>query len=114
MGPAPTIRLASTPAPTRPGGAALPSTASLPKATVQLQPPTQPIGTGFAATSHSANLESIDDDDADEAGEGIVNILAIVGFVAAIIVLSFQLMTASTWINAPDNEAPGDWMQLFS
>ena len=111
MAPAPTIRLASSTAPTgaiRPPGG-LPSTA-LPKATVQLQPPTQPLGTTFPS-SHAPTLES-DEDEEEEAGQGLVSILSGVGLAAALIVLAFQLMTAGTWINAEDNEKKGDWTQL--
>jgi hypothetical protein len=54
-----------------------------------------------------------DDDDEEEGGnEGLANILAGVGLAAAIVVLAFQLMTANAWINAPDSQTPGDWMQL--
>jgi hypothetical protein len=45
--------------------------------------------------------------------EGIVNILSIVGFVAAIVVLAFQLMNASTWVSAEDNPRTGEWSQLM-
>ena len=111
MAPAPTIRLASSTAPTgaiRPPGG-LPSTA-LPKATVQLQPPTQSLGTTFPSSQAPA-LES-DEEEEEEAGQGLVSILSGVGFAAALIVLAFQLMTAGTWINAEDNEKKGDWTQL--
>ena len=54
-----------------------------------------------------------DDEDDGEENEGLLKILSVVGFIAAMIVLSFQLMTASTWIKAPDSEKPGDWMQLM-
>jgi len=104
--PAPTIRLATTAAPTspaRPGGAP-PPTMALPKATVQLQTPTQPLGTTFSSTSAST-LSSDDDDDVEE-NEGLANILSGVGLAAALVVLAFQLMTASAWVE-------GDWGQLF-
>lgn len=85
---------------------------ALPKATVQLQAPTQPLGTSFSQTSQTATMVS--DDDEDEGGnEGLANILSGVGLAAAIVVLAFQLMTASTWINAEDSAQPGDWMQLM-
>ena len=54
-----------------------------------------------------------DDDDDQEAGGGMANILSGVGLIAALVVLVFQLMTASTWIGAPDSKSPGDWMQLM-
>ncbi len=53
-------------------------------------------------------------DDEDENGnEGIINILSIVGFVAALVVLAFQLMTANVWISAEDNARVGEWSQLM-
>ncbi len=58
---------------------------------------------------------SMDDDEDDgEENEGLLKILSIVGFVAALIVLSFQLMTASAWIGAADSENPGDWSKLMN
>lgn len=107
MAPAPTIRLATTAAPTspaRPGGAP-PPTMALPKATVQLQTPTQPLGTSFSSTSAST-FSSDDDDDEVEGNEGLANILSGVGLVAALIVLVMQVMTAKIWTD-------GDWGQLF-
>jgi hypothetical protein len=83
---------------------------ALPKATVQLQAPTSPLGTTFAT---SVPTLQGDDDDEEEAGDGLGSILSIVGFVAALVVLSFQLMTASTWISASDNPKTGDWSQLI-
>ena len=114
MSPAPTIRLATS-APTgaiRPGGAGSPPTMALPKATVQLQTPTAPLGTSFSSPSQMATMQADDDDD-QEAGEGMANILSGVGLIAALVVLVFQLMTASTWIGADDNAKKGDWMQLM-
>ena len=120
MAPAPTIRLATSPAPTAPGlpgGAPRPAggapTIALPKATVQLQPPTQPLGTSFSAPPQLGTLSGADEDEDEGGNEGLVNILSIVGFVAALVVLTFQLMTANTWINAEDNAKKGDWMQLM-
>lgn len=84
---------------------------ALPKATVQLQPVTQPLGTSFAQSISS--LQAADEEEEEEGGEGLVKILSIVGFVAALVVLSFQLMTANTWISAADNQKVGDWSQLM-
>ena len=100
---------ASPTGPILPGGA---PTITLPKATVQLQPPTQPLGTSFSPGSKMATVQSDDDDD-NEPNEGLSNILSIVGFIAALAVLSFQLITANTWITARDNPTPGDWTQLM-
>jgi hypothetical protein len=82
---------------------------ALPKATVQLQPPTQPLGTTFPP-SQASTLAA--DEEEEEAGQGLANILSGVGLAAALIVLAFQLMTAGTWVNAEDNEKMGDWTQL--
>jgi len=119
--PAPTIALKSGPvapaSPTTPGtrpglpGAATGgSTISLPKATVQLTPPTSPMG----ATLPPQSISTLSADDEDEAQEsGLANILSIVGFAAALVVLYFQFSTASTWVKAEDNEKAGQWGQLF-
>ncbi len=115
MAPAPTIRLATSGAPGAklPGGAGAP-TMALPKATVQLQAPTQPLGTSFSTPSQMATLNTGDDeDDEGGGGEGLANVLSIVGFVAALIVLAFQLVTAGTWIKAEDNPNAGQWSQLM-
>ncbi len=112
MSPAPTIRLATTAAPTgpvRPAGGA--PTMALPKATVQLQAPTQPLGTSFSSPSQMATMQA-DDEEEEGGNDGLANILSGVGLAAALIVLAFQLMTANTWISAPDNQTPGDWTQL--
>jgi hypothetical protein len=87
-------------------------TIALPKATVQLQPPTQPLGTSFPATQ-VGTLAAAEEEEETETNEGIINILSIVGFVAALVVLTLQLMTASTWINAEDNQNKGQWSQLM-
>jgi hypothetical protein len=53
------------------------------------------------------------DDEEEEGGnDGLAKILSGVGLAAALVVLVLQLMTANTWINAPDSQSPGDWMQL--
>ncbi|MEX1114624.1 MAG: hypothetical protein WEB53_05210 [Akkermansiaceae bacterium] len=114
MSPAPTIRLATSAAPTTPGARAAggaPSVA-LPKATVQLQPPTQPLGSSFPP-SQVGTMVSSDEDEDEDGNEGIINILSIVGFVAALLVLAFQLMTANVWINVEDNPRAGEWSQLM-
>lgn len=112
--PAPTIRLATSAAPIggRTGALTPGVSPSLPKATVQLSPPTQPLGTSFPTASQAATLQMVDDDD-DNANEGVVNILAGVGFAAALAVLAFQLMLANQWISAEDNPNSGSWSQLI-
>jgi hypothetical protein len=84
----------------------------LPKATVQLQPPTKPLGV-TSAPAQLGSLAAADDDENEDGNEGIVNILSIVGFIAALFVLGFQVLTANTWVNAEDNDKKGDWMQLM-
>jgi hypothetical protein len=111
--PAPTIKLATSTAPV--GAPTVPlktasATASLPKATVQLQPPTQPIG---SASASQAPTLAIQEEDDEEAGSGLLNGLAIVGFAAACAVLAIQLMISNIWINAADNESLSGWMQLL-
>ncbi len=102
-GPAPTIPLRTAAgAPTAPG---------LPKATVQLQAPTQPLGTS-APLASSVSLKVEDEEEAGE-NEGVVKILAGVGFAAALALLAFQLKLANTWISVEDNPKTGDWSQLF-
>lgn len=108
-GPAPTIPLRTAGAATLPGAG--PGVA-LPKATVQLQAPTQPLGTGRPALTQSATLQL--DDEEEGAASGVATALSVVGFIAALAVLAFQLMISSTWINAEDNAEKGSWGQLFS
>ena len=122
--PAPTIRLSTSTAPIGaattalkpPGSPSLPGaggTPTLPKATVQLQAPTQPLGTSFPSASQAATLRVEEDDEDDTANDGVVKILAGVGFVAALALLAFQLMLANTWISVEDNPRTGDWSQLL-
>ncbi len=107
-GPAPTIRIntpgapAAAPARTVPLGGG-PGTVSLPKATVQLQPPTQPLGTAGASLSQAATIRSIDDEE-EEGNETIPMVLSIVGFLAAAAVVVFQIQTLNLW---------GDFGKLF-
>jgi hypothetical protein len=50
----------------------------------------------------------------DETGaSAFTKILAGVGLLAAIIVLSLQLKMSSIWIDAEDAEPAGDWMRLI-
>ena len=112
--PAPTIRLATSAAPIGAGTGALKlgGAPTLPKATVQLSAPTQPLGTSFPGSTQAATLQMEDDDEA-EANETPVKILAGVGFAAALAILVFQLMLANVWISADDNPRSGDWSQLL-
>jgi hypothetical protein len=78
---------------------------------VQLQKPTQPL----TSPGLSAQAATIPSDDEEESGgsEGVVNALSIVGFIAALVVLYFQVTTAGVWIKAEDNAKSGDWSQLM-
>ena len=55
----------------------------------------------------------MDDDEEETSNEGVVKILAGVGFAAALALLAFQLKLANTWISVEDNPKTGDWSQLF-
>jgi len=83
----------------------------LPKATLQLQPPSALPGT--TPTPSVAAFTTVVAEDEEEGNEKLVGILSIVTLVAALIVLYFQFSTASTWIKAEDNPSQG-WGQLFS
>jgi hypothetical protein len=116
MAPAPTIRLAPTASPASPTRAIPPSagsppTIALPKATVQLQPPTVPLGTSIPSASALTNTVAEDEEEESDAS-AIVTVLSGLGLVAAVVVLAFQLMTANTWISAPENEGKG-WSMLL-
>ena len=88
-------------------------TPTLPKATMQLQAPTQPLGTSFPSTpSQMGTFQMLDEEEEVEVPM-ILKVLSGVGFAAALAVLAFQLMIANTWINARDNPTPGVWSQLF-
>lgn len=74
-------------------------TIALPKATVQLQAPTQPLGTARPALTQAPTVQSEEDED-EGSGETVANVLSIVGFIAALAVLAFQLMITNTSIEA--------------
>jgi hypothetical protein len=87
---------------------------ALPKATVPLQAPSAPA----AAVSPLAMPAVLPDDEVEEEEESagkLESTLSIVALVAAVIVLGFQFVVASTWVKAPD-KAPEEqgWGQLFS
>jgi hypothetical protein len=119
----PTIRLSTSKAPSAPGPtpttplkppgqATVGGAPTLPKATVQLQAPTQPLGTSFPTTASPATFQ-IEEEEDEEAHATLYKVLSGVGFAAALVVLAFQLMIAKTWIEVADNPKVGDWMQLF-
>lgn len=121
--PAPTIRLATAGSPISPGGTTAPlrppgaptvgGAPGLPKATVQLQAPTQPLGTSFPSTPSQAATLQLDEEEEEDAGSGLLKVLSGIGLAAALVVLGSQLYVANIWINAPDNQTPGDWSQLL-
>lgn len=126
--PAPTIQLktpgtATTPL-TQPGAPAAPAgpptapgqpgqTVALPKATVQLNPPTQPLGTQGPAASQMATMKVSEQE--EEGGNGTTNVLAILGFVGAAAVIALQLMTAAIWLGTDSDgeKQPIEWGNLF-
>jgi hypothetical protein len=63
-------------------------------------------------SSQPATVASEDEDEGG-GGEGIVKALSVVGFIAALVVLYFQVTTAGVWIKAEDNAKSGDWSQLM-
>lgn len=120
--PAPTIKLATSSAPvgaptialktaTQPLGGGAPS---LPKATVQLQAPTQPLSPTSGSVSQMATFEMGDDEEESGVG-GFVKFLSIVGFIAACVLFYFQFDIAKTWIDAEDRDPliKGDYQQLL-
>lgn len=101
---APTIPLRPSGAPTAPGAG---PTVALPKATVQLQAPTQPLGTARPTLTQSPTLQGEEEED-EGSGETVGNVLSIVGFIAAIALLAFQLMISNTWVGADYVQNPGE------
>lgn len=103
--PAPTIRLNTAPGPgaptvalkTAPLGVPGGQTVSLPKATVQLQPPTQPLGTSGPSLTQAATIRTSDDEEESAGVSTISNILSILGFLGAAAVVVLQSMTISLW-----------------
>jgi len=85
----------------------------LPQATVPLQAPAAPGG-GVPKPKVTA-VEETPSEEAEEieTNNGVLTILAGVGLAAAIVVLVTQLMVASVWINAEDNENAGQWSQIL-
>jgi hypothetical protein len=86
------------------------TTPTLPKATVQLAPPTAPLGATSPSLAPSLQIEEEEETDAQE---GLLNILSGVGLAAAVVLLVLQLQCASVWVSAEDNPKTGDWSQLI-
>lgn len=59
----------------------------------------------------------MEEEEEEGANDGVVKILAGVGFAAALALLAFQLMLANTWISVEQekdtNPRYGDWSQLL-
>ena len=77
---------------------------SLPKATVQLQAPTQPLSAATMSASQMATLK-MDDEEEEESGGGLMTILSTVGLLAACVVLYFQYDISNVWTSAKDRDA---------
>ncbi len=77
---------------------------------MQLQTPTVPLGTSFAGTSQMVSTPAEDEEESDNSA--LVTVFSGLGLAAAVVVLAFQLMTANTWISAPENEGKG-WSMLL-
>lgn len=113
--PAPTIRLATSPgtAPLRPGGVP-----TLPKATVQLQAPTQPLGAvAPPAPSQAPALLEEEEVEEVEPHAGLYKILSGVGLAAALALFISQLLISQVWIKCDaekDVDARyNDWTRIF-
>lgn len=81
-------------APVPAGGA---QTVSLPKATVQLQPPTQPLGTAGPSLTQAPTIRTSDEPEEDATSSTAENILSILGFLGAAAVVYFQCQAVSLW-----------------
>lgn len=118
--PSPTIRLATSTAPIGAGGGAAPTVPlrtagapALPRATVPLQTPSQPMTAGLSP-SQMGTMRVDDDEDEGAAGETAANVLSIFAFLAACVVIFFQYKAADTWVNAEDNPRTDGWKQIIS
>jgi hypothetical protein len=115
----PTVKLATTTAPLNPASprVALPgakpagAVPALPKATVQLQAPTAPLGS--LAPSQAVTFRIDDEEDDLDQEDGLVKILSGVGLAAALALFVSQIMLANVWINSEDNPRKGDWSQII-
>ncbi len=100
-GGAPTIALKTAPlqtpaAPTvgLPGAPKPGNTVALPKATVQLAPPTQPLQTGSVSATQMATFQG---EEEEEKSDTLGVVLSIFGFLAACGVLYFQCQSINIW-----------------
>ena len=104
-GPAPTVKLSTPGTPAAGGG--------LPKATVKLSSPTEPLGARPPAAAPQVAMASTSS--TSSGGGQIVNILAVASGIAAIVLLAFQLMTATEWLKYDEagNEIDVQWTKIF-
>lgn len=80
---------------------------ALPKATVQLAAPTQPLSTPRPTFSQGPAVE----EEEVEVESGVSTALAAVAMIAALVLLVFQLVIANTWIQQTSDQS---WVNLFS
>lgn len=92
--PAPTIKLATSTAPIRPGGGGG-AAPGLPKATVPLSAPTQPLTARPPVPVSTLRMD--DEEEEVETGTGLTATLSVIGFIAAAVVLIGQIMIANAW-----------------
>ena len=105
--PAPTIPLKTVGVPT--------GAVALPKATVQLSPPTAPLSAPGIASSQAAQFQTVSEDEEEsEKPDTLSSVFSILGFLAALVILSMQIMISKTWLEASDNPQPGMWSQVLS
>lgn len=55
----------------------------------------------------------MDDEDYEAEESNLVKGLSVAGFVAALIVLGFQIAIANIWVNVEDNPKVGEWSQII-
>jgi hypothetical protein len=80
------------------------NTVALPKATVQLAPPTQPMSPGGLSPTQMGTLPLGEYGGEEEGSDTLTTVLSIFGFLAACAVLAFQCMTVTVW---------DGWNELF-
>ncbi|WP_411845073.1 hypothetical protein AAFN60_14455 [Roseibacillus persicicus] len=90
-----------------------PGTAQLPKATVPLGG-TQALGQPTGLQTTPGTIGGFDDDDEEEENATLTSVLAILALVAAIAALTFQFLTAKTWVDntTPDARVWSDYTGL--
>lgn len=86
------------------------SSPTLPKATVQLPQPTQPLTSlgGDATTPQSASFR-IRPDPQKEQVPTIHKVLSGLGLAASILLLVIQISVSNAWVKATDNTSPDGW-----